>query len=90
MACQALDSWHMFPEWTQLAREDKQGQQLGQIVAMVVSICGFWWVNPCHILRRFDSPSTHGFVYGTLPQHAECGEDDSVWYVISAFSHPRH
>ena len=97
MACQALDQWQMFPEWAQVARVNEQGQQPGQIVAMVVSICGLWWVNPCRILRRCDSPSSHGFVYGTLPQHAECGEkmfaierrkDDSVWYVIRAFSHP--
>ncbi len=98
-ACQALDSWQMFPEWAQVARLNEQGQKPGQIVAMVVSICGLWWVNPCRILWRCDSPSTHGFVYGTLPQHAECGEemfaierrdDDSVWYMIRAFSHPRH
>ena len=43
--------------------------------------------------RRF------GFAYGTLPDHVECGEerftvecgqDDSVWYDILAFSRPRH
>jgi hypothetical protein len=69
------------------------------IVAMMVRICGLWWINPCRILRRCDSEHTHGFVYGTLPEHAECGEeqfvierrpDGSVWYVIRAFSHPRH
>lgn len=74
-------------------------QAPGQIVAMTVRICGLWWVNPCRILRRCDGARTHGFVYGTLPEHAECGEeqfviewraDDSVWYVIRAFSRPRH
>ena len=74
-------------------------QQPGDVVAMMVRICGLWWVNPCRILRRCDSATTHGFVYGTLPEHAECGEemfcvekrpDGSVWYVIRAFSHPRH
>ncbi|MBL9182580.1 MAG: DUF1990 domain-containing protein [Verrucomicrobiaceae bacterium] len=74
-------------------------QQPGDIVAMMVRICGLWWVNPCRILRRCDSATTHGFAYGTLPEHAECGEemfcvekrpDGSVWYVIRAFSHPRH
>jgi len=34
MACQALEIWHMFPEWTQLARVDKQVQQPGQTVAL--------------------------------------------------------
>ena len=40
-----------------------------------------------------------GFAYGTLPEHAECGEerfnvgwhesDDAVWYDIPAFSRPQ-
>lgn len=98
-ACEALDRWRMFPSWAAVAREAIQGQQPGQIVAMVTRIGGLWWINPCRILRRCDSATTHGFVYGTLPEHAECGEelfaierraDDSVWYVIRAFSRPRH
>lgn len=98
-ACEALDAWIMFPEWAEVSRQEVKGQEPGQIVAMVTRICGLWWVNPCRILRRCDSATTHGFVYGTLPEHAECGEemfcveqrpDGSVWYVIRAFSHPRH
>lgn len=98
-ACAALDRWEMFPAWSSVARFQSQGQEVGQVVAMVVQIYGLWWVNPCRILRRCDSSATHGFVYGTLPEHAECGEeqflirhepDDSVWYVIRAFSRPRH
>ena len=98
-ACEALDAWKMFPVWAEVAREEVKGQAPGQIVAMVTRIGGLWWINPCRILRRCDSATTHGFVYGTLPEHAECGEemfcvekrpDGSVWYVIRAFSHPRH
>lgn len=98
-ACEALDAWRMFPEWAEVVREEVKGQTPSQIVTMVTRICGLWWVNPCRILRRGDSATTHGFVYGTLPEHAECGEemfcveqraDGSVWYVIRAFSHPRH
>ncbi len=98
-ACEALDAWVMFPTWAEVSRLDVKGQEVGQIVAMVTRICGLWWVNPCRILRRCDSERTHGFVYGTLPEHAECGEeqfivehrpDGSVWYAIRAFSHPRH
>jgi len=98
-ACEALDAWVMFPAWAAVARQDVKGQEVGQIVAMVVRICGLWWVNPCRILRRCDAEHTHGFVYGTLPEHAECGEeqfvierrpDGRVWYMIRAFSHPRH
>ncbi|MDB6005773.1 MAG: hypothetical protein JWR15_2760 [Prosthecobacter sp.] len=98
-ACEALDEWVMFPQWAEVARLDVKGQQVGRIVAMVTRIGGLWWVNPCRILRRCDTATTHGFVYGTLPEHTECGEeefaiehriDGSVWYVIRAFSHPRH
>lgn len=98
-ACEALDAWRMFPDRAEVVREEVKGQAPSQIVAMVTRICGLWWVNPCRILRRCDSATTHGFVYGTLPEHAErveemfCVEqraDGSVWYVIRAFSHPRH
>jgi uncharacterized protein (UPF0548 family) len=98
-ACQALDHWLMFPTWAEVARLEACGQKAGQIVAMTVRICGLWWVNPCRILRRCDTEMTQGFVYGTLPEHAECGEemfaierqtDGSVWYVIRAFSRPSH
>lgn len=96
-ACAALDAWVMFPKWAMI--HSPEGQVAGKLVAMVTRICGLWWANPCRILRRCDSDNTHGFVYGTLPEHTECGEemfrvekggDGRVWYVIRAFSRPRH
>jgi uncharacterized protein (UPF0548 family) len=98
-AAAALDAWTMFPTWTRVLRTRSTGQLTGEVAAMTVCIVGLWWINPCRILSRCDSPRTHGFVYGTLPEHAECGEeqfliewraDDSVWYVLRAFSRPRH
>lgn len=98
-ACHALDGWRMFPAWAEVRRLRDQHPMAGDIVAMQVRICGLWWVNPCRVLRRCDSAGRHGFVYSTLPEHAECGEemfaieqqaDGSVWYVIWAFSRPRH
>ncbi|MBK8091657.1 MAG: DUF1990 domain-containing protein [Verrucomicrobiaceae bacterium] len=97
-AKQKLDAWVMFPQWARIIQAT-EGQQASTLVAMVVRICGLWWINPCRILRRHDGAMTHGFTYGTLPEHAECGEemfliemqtDGSVWYVIRAFSRPRH
>jgi len=97
-ACTNLDRWMMFPSWAKVHRT-KAEQTPGAVVAMVIQIFGLWWINPCRILTRWDSPSLHGFSYGTLPEHAECGEerfmveklpDDSVWYEIRAFSRPRH
>lgn len=98
-ACAALDAWVMFPGWAVIHGPGREKQEPGRLVAMVTRICGLWWINPCRILRRCDSEHTHGFVYGTMPEHAECGEemfcverqpDGSVWYVIRAFSRPRH
>lgn len=97
-ACRALDAWRMFPSWA-VVHPAGTDPQPGAVVAMVVRILGLWWVNPCRVLRRCDGPDSHGFVYGTLPEHAECGEerflverlsDGSVWYEIRAFSRPRH
>ncbi|TDU71040.1 uncharacterized protein (UPF0548 family) [Prosthecobacter fusiformis] len=97
-ARRALDAWKMFPAWT-VVYPFQSAQQPGQVVAMVVRICGMSWINPCRILSRCDDETHHGFVYGTLPEHAECGEerfrvekrpDGSVWYEIRAFSRPHH
>jgi uncharacterized protein (UPF0548 family) len=97
-ACAALDAWCMFPPWA-VVHPLGAPQKPGQVVAMVTQICGLWWINPCRVLHRCDSLHRHGFVYGTLPEHTECGEerfmvqhlpDGSVWYEIRAFSRPRH
>jgi len=94
----ALDAWVMFPAWAVIYPQCAP-QHVGSVVAMVTRICGLWWINPCRILHRSDSELTHGFVYGTLSEHAESGEerfmveqlsDGSVWYEIRAFSRPRH
>ena len=94
----ALDDWVHFPDWAVIHPHPAR-QTPGALVAMVVRILGLWWINPCRILQRYDSETTHGFVYGTLPEHAECGEElfgaemdakGDVWYVIRAFSRPRH
>jgi uncharacterized protein (UPF0548 family) len=88
--------------------------QVGEVVAMQAQHLGFWSLNACRIVyvipdgtSDMDStepgltPGMHrfGFAYGTLPDHAEQGEerfviewntaDDSVWYDLFAFSNPR-
>jgi hypothetical protein len=50
-----------------------------------------WWTITAH--------PRYGFAYGTLPEHAEAGderfavelrpEDETVWYDIYAFSRPK-
>jgi uncharacterized protein (UPF0548 family) len=60
------------------------------------------WVNACRIVYVVDVQGPvqrHGFAYGTLPEHAESGEerftvewheaDAAVWFDILAFSSPQ-
>ena len=72
-------------------------------MAVLARIAGLWWLNACRIVYVIDEAGPvqrFGFAYGTLPDHAETGEerfliewdraDNSVWYDILAFSRPRH
>jgi uncharacterized protein (UPF0548 family) len=77
--------------------------QIGAVVAVLARAMGMWWLNACRIVSVVDEPgpiSKFGLAYGTLPDHAESGEErfliewdratDSVWYDILAFSRPNH
>jgi uncharacterized protein (UPF0548 family) len=71
-------------------------------VAVIARLFGLWWLNACRIVYVVDEEEPvkrYGFAYGTLPEHAESGEerftvewheaDDAVWYDIVAFSRPQ-
>jgi uncharacterized protein (UPF0548 family) len=54
------------------------------------------WV-PCQVVWLRDEPRLYGYGFGTLPGHAERGEeaftvtwdaDDAVWFEVRAFSRP--
>lgn len=76
----------------------------GTVVAVLAGAFGTWWLNACRIVYVVDDQQgplrRWGFAYGTLPGHAESGEerfliewdrdDDAVCYDILAFSRPRH
>jgi uncharacterized protein (UPF0548 family) len=75
--------------------------QAGQVVAVIARLFGLWWPNACRIVDVVDEEGPvkrYGFAYGTLPEHAESGEerftvelheaDEAVWYDILAFSRP--
>jgi uncharacterized protein (UPF0548 family) len=75
---------------------------VGQVVAVIARLFGLWWLNGCRIVYLVDDEGPvrrYGFAYGTLPEHAESGEerftvewhedDDAVWYDILAFSRPQ-
>jgi uncharacterized protein (UPF0548 family) len=76
--------------------------RVGVPVAVVACNLGLWWLNACRVVYVVDETGPierFGFAYGTLPDHAESGEerfliewnktDGSVWYDILAFSRPR-
>lgn len=100
-ACAALRRWQMFPGgWAYIAPEGTP-IKTGETLAMVAKVFGLHWLNACRIVYTLDGTGPErrfGFAYGTLPDHIECGEerfsiewleDDTVWYDLKAFSHPR-
>jgi uncharacterized protein (UPF0548 family) len=101
-ACDALRQWKMFPGGWAWIEPKGAPIQVGQNLAMVARVFGMHWLNGCRIVYTLDGTGPDrrfGFAYGTLPDHAECGEerfsiewlaDDTVWYDLKAFSKPRH
>ncbi|MFO0800386.1 MAG: DUF1990 domain-containing protein [Gemmataceae bacterium] len=102
-ACAALERWEQFNLGWASAHPADLPLRPGEVVAVVARLVGAWWVNAARIVYALDEtgPVTRfGFAYGTLPDHAESGEErflvewdratDAVWYDIVAFSRPRH
>ena len=99
----ALARWdHFRLGWAEAFPTDTP-LETGACVAVVARVLGLWWVNACRIVYAVDDAgpvSRFGYAYGTLPGHAESGEerflvewdraDDGVWYDIIAFSRPNH
>jgi uncharacterized protein (UPF0548 family) len=97
----ALQRWEQFRlGWVQV-HDSATPLQPGRTVAILARVFGLWTLNACRIVYVVDQegPVTRfGFAYGTLPEHAESGEerftvewhekDDSAWYDILAFSRP--
>ena len=100
-AVEAIKRWEMFNiGWLQLCWPDAP-IEAGSGVAVLAHHLGFWSLNACRIVSVIDEAGEsrrYGFIYGTLPDHAERGqeqftvewrrEDDSVWYDILAHSRP--
>lgn len=100
-AREALTEWqHYRFDWLHLHRPDAP-PAAGQTVAALAHVLGIWVLNACrivYVLEETEPFTRFAFAYGTLPDHAECGEerfqvewhpdDDSVWYDLYAFSRP--
>jgi uncharacterized protein (UPF0548 family) len=68
------------------------------VVAVAAFVVGIWALNACRVIYVIDEETRFGFGYGTLPDHAEIGEErfliewhkdtDIVTYEILVFSNP--
>ncbi|MEK6301215.1 MAG: DUF1990 domain-containing protein [Acidobacteriota bacterium] len=100
-AAAGLARWEMFKlGWLELLPAEAPIEK-GTTVAVLVHHLGFWSLNACRIARVIDEDGMvqkYGFVYGTLPDHAEQGRErftvewnrdsDRVFYDIVACSRP--
>lgn len=94
----AVCAWAMFDlAWMELSRPDGPPAP-GVCVAPVARTLGLWSVNVARVVYLVDESRRFGFAYGTLPAHAERGEeiflvhhdaDDVVRYDVRAFSRPQ-
>jgi uncharacterized protein (UPF0548 family) len=100
-AVDALRQWKMFGVPSVRLCWPEAPVQSGEAVAVVIKHFGFWSVNCCKIVYVIDEDGPvrrFGFAYGTLPEHAEQGEErfavewhrtsDVVSYHILSFSRP--
>jgi uncharacterized protein (UPF0548 family) len=102
-ATEALCGWKQFAlDWARLLPPDAP-IEIGTTVVVCARHYGFWSLNPARIVYLIEERGDverFGFGYGTLPGHAERGEerfsvewnrdDGSVHYDVFAFSRPRH
>ena len=101
VAKRALCEWkHYRFDWIELHRPDIIPEP-EQTVGVLARALGLWVLNACRVVYVIEEEKPihrFAFAYGTLPEHAESGEerfqvewheeDDSVWYDILAFSRP--
>ncbi|MEO2036596.1 MAG: DUF1990 domain-containing protein [Planctomycetaceae bacterium] len=101
LAKRALCNWQHYEfDWIELHRPEVSPEP-GQTVGVLARALGLWVLNACRIVYVVEEEAPlcrFAFAYGTLPEHAESGEerfqvewhqdDDSVWYDILAWSRP--
>jgi uncharacterized protein (UPF0548 family) len=100
-ACLALAAWKHFDiGWVETFPR-QASIETGTDVAVLIRHLGFWSLNGARVLYRVtgsDARAAFGFAYGTLPNHAESGEElfevflensGDVIYRIRAVSWPQ-
>ncbi len=103
-AVEALRGWRQFDlGWVRLLPPHAP-IEVGTTVGVLARHYGFWSLNTARIaylVEESGEVERFGFGYGTLPGHAERGEerfgvewnrrlDGSVYYDVFAFSRPKH
>ena len=102
-AVEALREWRQFDlGWVRLLPSCAP-IEIGKTVSVLARHYGFWSLNTARIAYLFEESGEverFGFGYGTLPGHAERGEErfgiewnrknGSVYYDVFAFSRPKH
>jgi uncharacterized protein (UPF0548 family) len=103
-AVEALRGWRQFDlGWARLL-PSRSPIEVGTTVGVLARHYGFWSLNTARIIYLVEESGEverFGFGYGTLPGHAERGEerfgvewsrglDGSVYYEVFAFSRPKH
>lgn len=97
-ATRELGAWtHFALGWVELFPRGASIEP-GTTVAVLIRHMGFWSLNGCRVLYHVQDDTRFGFAYGTLPNHAEAGEElfvvefnpvtDAVTYRIRAVSWP--
>lgn len=93
--CEALGRIGNYPAFSRIVR--RPGELVpGSLFATVVTHFGFVSVHPCRVIYVLRGPDRFGFGFGTLPGHAESGEErftvrldgQQVRYEVQAFSRP--
>ena len=97
----AFRDWKMFDLGWVRVYPAAPSTSIGENVAVIARWSGLYFVNACRIVDTIHEHvplARFGFVYGTLQEHAERGEErfqvewnrhtDEVWYDILAFSQP--
>jgi len=74
----ALERWNQFRSAWVEAWSPERTIKAGTVVAVLAHTIGLWWLSACRIVCVVDEPGSlqrFGFAYGTLPDHAETGEE---------------
>lgn len=96
-ACDALRRWRQFGDGWLRVGDNTPPLRADAEIAYSARVLGVWWIYGCRILHVVDEPQRFGFVYGTIGNHAERGEeqflielDDNgdVVYSLFALSRP--